>query len=162
MRSSAWFSLPGAASARDCGRARAAFPVAKSVYHRLNDCPASSARSAGGLCLDWRGKEGSRCSVLQAKTKPMLLIEPAALQFMEDAVVQAIRLLKFEQIEPLGAWFSARLAEMVDADTALPSADFVVPVPLHRQREKERGTTRRQYSPSLWRKGSDCHTKRCC
>jgi hypothetical protein len=41
----------------------------------------------------------------------MLLIEPAALQFMEDAVVQAIRLLKFERIEPLGAWFSARLAE---------------------------------------------------
>jgi predicted amidophosphoribosyltransferase len=31
------------------------------------------------------------------------------------------------------------LAEMVDADSALLSADAVVRVPLHRQREKERG-----------------------
>jgi competence protein ComFC len=57
----------------------------------------------------------------------------------EGAVVRAILLLKFEQIEPLGAWFSERLAEMANADTTLLSADVVVPVPLHREREKERG-----------------------
>jgi predicted amidophosphoribosyltransferase len=53
--------------------------------------------------------------------------------------VRAILLLKFEQIEPLGAWFSERLAEMVNADGERLSADVVVPVPLHRQRERERG-----------------------
>jgi ComF family protein len=57
----------------------------------------------------------------------------------EDAVVRAILLLKFEQIEPLGAWFSERLAEMVSADAILLSADVVVPVPLHHERERERG-----------------------
>jgi len=31
----------------------------------------------------------------------------------QNAVVRAILLLKFEQIEPLGAWFEKRLAEMV-------------------------------------------------
>ena len=56
-----------------------------------------------------------------------------------DAVVRAILLLKFEQIEPLGVWFSERLAEMVNADGDRLSADVVVPVPLHREREKERG-----------------------
>ena len=56
-----------------------------------------------------------------------------------EAVVRAILLLKFEQIEPLGAWFSERLAEMVNADDDRLSADVVVPVPLHREREKERG-----------------------
>jgi len=56
-----------------------------------------------------------------------------------DTVVRAILLLKFERIEPLGAWFSERLAEIVNADGDRLSADVVVPVPLHREREKERG-----------------------
>ena len=57
----------------------------------------------------------------------------------EGALVRAILLLKFEQIEPLGAWFAERLAELVRGAGELLAADVVVPVPLHRQREKERG-----------------------
>jgi ComF family protein len=57
----------------------------------------------------------------------------------EGALVQAILLLKYEQIEPLGAWFAERLAELVKAQGNALAADVVVPVPLHRQRERERG-----------------------
>jgi ComF family protein len=57
----------------------------------------------------------------------------------DGALVQAILLLKFEQIEPLGAWFAGRLAELVNAEGSKLLADVVVPVPLHRQRERERG-----------------------
>jgi ComF family protein len=57
----------------------------------------------------------------------------------EETVVRAILLLKFEQIEPLGAWFAERLAELVSAEADTLAADVVVPVPLHRQRERERG-----------------------
>jgi predicted amidophosphoribosyltransferase len=57
----------------------------------------------------------------------------------EGAVVRAILLLKFEQIEPLGAWFAERLAELVKEGPDFLAADVVVPVPLHRQRERERG-----------------------
>jgi competence protein ComFC len=57
----------------------------------------------------------------------------------EGALVRAILLLKFEHIEPLGAWFAERLAEVVREEGGLLGADVVVPVPLHRQREKERG-----------------------
>jgi ComF family protein len=57
----------------------------------------------------------------------------------EGALVQAILLLKYEQIEPLGAWFAGRLAGLVKEQGSALAADVVVPVPLHRQRERERG-----------------------
>ncbi|MGB4785973.1 MAG: double zinc ribbon domain-containing protein, partial [Candidatus Acidiferrum sp.] len=57
----------------------------------------------------------------------------------EGALVGAILLLKFEQIEPLGAWFAERLAEVVKGQGSALVADVVVPVPLHRQPERERG-----------------------
>ena len=57
----------------------------------------------------------------------------------EKAVVRAILLLKYEQMEPLGAWFAERLAELVNTEGGAMAADVVVPVPLHRARERERG-----------------------
>jgi len=48
-------------------------------------------------------------------------------------------LLKFEQIEPLGAWFAQKLAEVLAGERDRFQADVIVPVPLHRQRERERG-----------------------
>jgi ComF family protein len=55
----------------------------------------------------------------------------------EDAVVRAILLLKFEQSAPLGGCGAA--AEVVKAGGNRLAADVVVPVPLHRERERERG-----------------------
>lgn len=57
----------------------------------------------------------------------------------EGALVKTILLLKFEQIQPLGAWFAERLAEVVQNEAEALAADVIVPVPLHRQRERERG-----------------------
>ena len=84
-------------------------------------------------------KEGEPllCPLCQEKTYAFDRARSFALY--KDAVVRAILLLKFEQVEPLGVWFSERLAEIVNADAALRSADVVVPVPLHRERERERG-----------------------
>ena len=48
-------------------------------------------------------------------------------------------LLKFEQIEPLGAWFAERLNDVVNSEADRMAADVVVPVPLYRERERERG-----------------------
>ena len=52
-------------------------------------------------------------------------------------LIRAIILLKFERIDPLGAWFAIRLAAVAKRDGL--AADVVVSVPLHRQRERERG-----------------------
>ena len=57
----------------------------------------------------------------------------------DTALTKAILLLKYEGIDPLGAWFAERLAEVVAAGGNTLTADVVVPVPLHRDREKERG-----------------------
>src|SRR5579864_9142347 len=53
------------------------------------------------------------------------------------ALVRAIVMLKFEQIEPLGRWFADRLSEIATIERM--ELDLVVPVPLHRQRQRERG-----------------------
>jgi competence protein ComFC len=57
----------------------------------------------------------------------------------EGALVRAILFLKFENIEPLGKLFAQWLAEIVKQGGPAFEADVVVPVPLHRQRERERG-----------------------
>jgi competence protein ComFC len=57
----------------------------------------------------------------------------------QGALVQAIMLLKFERIEPLGHWFADRLIEVAKRNRVDVDVDIVVPVPLHRQRERERG-----------------------
>jgi ComF family protein len=57
----------------------------------------------------------------------------------QGALARAIVLLKFERIEPLGEWFARQLQAIVLANEACQEADMVVPVPLLRNREKERG-----------------------
>ncbi|HEX9344367.1 MAG TPA: ComF family protein, partial [Candidatus Acidoferrum sp.] len=57
----------------------------------------------------------------------------------DGALARAIVLMKYDRIEPLGAWFAKRL---IEAERKLPpelAADLIVPVPLHRTRQKERG-----------------------
>lgn len=54
-------------------------------------------------------------------------------------VAQAILLLKFERIDPLAGWFAARLVELARREELAEGADLVVPVPLHRERQRERG-----------------------
>jgi predicted amidophosphoribosyltransferase len=57
----------------------------------------------------------------------------------EGALVRAILLLKFENIDPLGKLVAKWLAEVAAAGGGAFQADVVVPMPLHRQRERERG-----------------------
>jgi competence protein ComFC len=52
-------------------------------------------------------------------------------------LVRAVVLLKFERIEPLAAYFGQRVASIVKRDGL--TGDIIVPVPLHRTRERERG-----------------------
>jgi ComF family protein len=56
-----------------------------------------------------------------------------------DPLVSAITLLKYEEVTRLGDWFAARLAEVVARAGKDLGADVVVPVPLHPDRERERG-----------------------
>lgn len=57
----------------------------------------------------------------------------------DGALARAIVLMKYERIEPLGGWFAKRLAEAAQRIPVQFAADLVVPVPLHRTRQRERG-----------------------
>jgi competence protein ComFC len=50
-----------------------------------------------------------------------------------------VLLLKYDEVTRLGDWFAARLAELVERDPGAWEADALVPVPLHRERQRERG-----------------------
>jgi predicted amidophosphoribosyltransferase len=56
-----------------------------------------------------------------------------------EALKKAILLLKFEEVTGLGDWFACRLAEVIAREAEMFRADVVVPVPLHPDRQWERG-----------------------
>jgi ComF family protein len=77
------------------------------------------------------------CRVCQQKT---YAFERARSYGIYDGrLVRAILLLKWERMDPLGKWFAERLAEMITKEGERMAGDVVVPVPLHRDRERERG-----------------------
>jgi len=57
----------------------------------------------------------------------------------DDALLRAVTLLKHEAILPLARWFGERLTEVVRHEPSFLVPDLVVPVPLHRDRLRERG-----------------------
>lgn len=57
----------------------------------------------------------------------------------DDALSSAVVLLKYEGVKRLGEWFALRLADMARHDTVKWPVDLVVPVPLHPDRQRERG-----------------------
>ena len=59
--------------------------------------------------------------------------------YYNDALAGAIVLLKYEEVTRLGHWFAERLAEVIRNTTQEFQADAVVPVPLHPDRQRERG-----------------------
>jgi ComF family protein len=84
-------------------------------------------------------KEGEQQLCPACHDKTYAFDRARSLAIYQGPLVQAILLLKFEQIEPLGEWFAERLAELARSGGVTLQADVVVPVPLHRERERERG-----------------------
>jgi len=56
-----------------------------------------------------------------------------------DELHHAILLLKYKEVTRLGDWFAARLAEVVAREGEAFRAEVIVPVPLHPDRQRERG-----------------------
>jgi ComF family protein len=59
--------------------------------------------------------------------------------YYNDALAGAIVLLQYEEVTRLGHWFAERLAEVIRNAGQEFQADAVVPVPLHPDRQRERG-----------------------
>jgi competence protein ComFC len=61
-----------------------------------------------------------------------------------EALKKAVLLLKFEELTCLGDWFASRLVKVISAEAEQFRADVVVPVPLHPDRQRERGYNQAQ------------------
>jgi competence protein ComFC len=110
------------------------------------DCLSSFASVSGSVCeicgqplQAWVLRPGQHLLCQACQNKTYGFDRARSFATYEGALVEAILLLKFEQIEQLAAWFAERLAQVLHAAGDLLGADVVVPVPLHRVREKERG-----------------------
>jgi ComF family protein len=114
-------------------------PICDDCFGSFQRIPQPSCEICGrplpGLPQD--GREPPVCPTCQGRTYAFDRARSFAVY--EGPLVQGILRLKFEQIEPLGIWFAERLAELAQSDAEMLPADVVVPVPLHRQRERERG-----------------------
>ncbi|MGC2233255.1 MAG: ComF family protein, partial [Candidatus Acidiferrum sp.] len=93
-----------------------------------------------GQKLEWiKPAEGEPLLCRACQQKTYAFERARSYGIYEGPLVKTILLLKWERMEPLGAWFAERLAEIVGREKGALAADVVVPVPLHRDRERERG-----------------------
>src|SRR5271167_131969 len=104
------------------------------------EAPAEKKCQVCGQALGWLTQREGEPLVCRACQQKTYAFERARSYGIYDgSLVRAILLLKWERVEPLGAWFAGRLSEMVRQESGLLAADIVVPVPLHRDRERQRG-----------------------
>lgn len=114
-------------------------PICTECLRSFPPIPAKSCVVCG-LPLEFAGvseSESLKCAACRANTYAFECARSYSIY--KERTVKAILLLKFEQLDPLGKWFADRLAEIVRANEVLANCDVVVPVPLHRDRLKDRG-----------------------
>ena len=114
-------------------------PICGECFASFERIPATVCEICGRPLPGFTQQEEQRRLCPACKDKTYVFDCARSLAIYDGPLVRAILLLKFEQIEPLGAWFAERLAELAQSEGEKFVADVVVPVPLHRQRERERG-----------------------
>jgi ComF family protein len=121
-----------------CDHCLASFPALPASVCEICGAPSAAPFSSPAqppLSLDDSSRALRGCFQCQGRTYSFDRARSYAAY--EGRLIRAIVLLKFERIEPLASWFAMRLAAVAKQQGL--HADVVVPVPLHRQREKERG-----------------------
>jgi ComF family protein len=119
-----------------CDQCLASFPALGGILCSVCGQP-EAAWSLGGGDARLHAPEGVVCPQCQSRTYGFERVRSYAVY--KGTLVPAIMLLKFERMEPLGRWFANRLAEVARREALASGVDVVVPVPLHRQRQRERG-----------------------
>jgi ComF family protein len=145
------------ASARRAGEHRdsCAVPAVRSVAQSLfanpywSGCLNGFARVPEKICIAYGLPMPDSAEVLGKVLKcSACRLETYAFQrarsyaWHEEHTVRAVLLLKFGRTDPLAKWFATRLAEIYTRNREIFEAGIAAPVPLHKDREKERGYNR--------------------
>lgn len=103
------------------------------------EAPTGKKCDVCGQAIGWATAEGERPLCYACRQNTYAFQRARSYGIYEGALVDAILLLKWERIDPFGRWFGERLASLVRREGEILAADVVVPVPLHRDREQQRG-----------------------
>ena len=111
-----------------------------------DECLASFPRIPAGVCercgQPWSleaAEEESSAFCRECRERGFAFDQARSFGVYEGNLARTIVLLKYEEIEPLGVWFAKRLQEIACGLPEKYAPDLIVPVPLHRTRQKERG-----------------------
>jgi competence protein ComFC len=113
-------------------------PICDSCIGSFSPVPSSICQICGRPLPGLAGSEPENQICPACRDKTYAFERARSWALYDGALVHAILLLKFERIDPLAKLFVDRLAQLVRQDDAM-AADMVVPVPLHHDRQGERG-----------------------
>jgi predicted amidophosphoribosyltransferase len=121
-----------------CEECLASFPALPAEVCEICGTPVATPFAPGAgqrLGADASGTTPRGCFACQGRTYALARVRSYAAY--EGKLIRTVVMLKFERIEPLAAWFATRLAAVAEREGL--AAAVVVSVPLHRQRQRERG-----------------------
>ena len=114
-------------------------PVCDACLKSFRELPGEICERCGQPWAEGADVDGDESVCRECRERGFAFDAARSFGIYDGALARAIVLMKYERIEPLGAWFAKRL---IEAERKLPpelAADLIVPVPLHRTRQKERG-----------------------
>ena len=114
-------------------------PVCDACLKSFRELPGEICGRCGQPWAEGADVDGDESVCRECRERGFAFDAARSFGIYDGALARAIVLMKYERIEPLGAWFAKRL---IEAERKLPpelAADLIVPVPLHRTRQKERG-----------------------
>jgi len=114
-------------------------PICEACLASFEAPPEKKCALCGQPLVEMTAAEGEPLVCRACQQKTYAFERARSFGIYDGPLVRAILLLKWERIEPLGSWFAQRLAELAAREAELLAGDVVVPVPLHRDRERERG-----------------------
>jgi ComF family protein len=114
-------------------------PICQPCLSSIPAMPARICDVCGQPLESFERDREERIVCPSCKKRPLAFTCARSVTIYEDAAISAILLLKYERMEPLGTWFAQQLATLVRSQGDRFAADMVVPVPLHKTRERARG-----------------------
>lgn len=114
-------------------------PVCDSCVNSFRELPEEICERCGQPWAEGGDVDGDANVCRECRERGFAFDAARSFGVYEGGLARAIVLMKYERIEPLGAWFAKQLLKAARRIPPQYSADVVVPVPLHRTRQKERG-----------------------
>jgi ComF family protein len=118
---------------------RIGLPVCDSCLNSFRELPKEICERCGQPWAEGGDVDGNESVCRECRERGFAFDAARSFGIDDRVLARAIVLMKYERIEPLGVWFAKQLVEASRWIPARFAADLIVPVPLHRTRQKERG-----------------------